>query len=158
MKSSGRGRPPRRIDISDEERRDLQDALRPGFRADQVRGRTRPTSRKTQPQETLAQQRIRTILLAANGMGLFEIAEKLGVDPSTVSRRLNRFREHRLDAISPSTRPRRRREETRKLVDRVLASASSNKQIAADLGLSVSTVRRIRVDAKRGGSDVRTVT
>jgi transposase len=123
------------IELTDEEREQLHAWSR------------RPTSA-----QALA-QRSRIVLLAAEGLKNTEIAERLGVHRTMVTKWRRRFVEHRLDGLVDEPRPGRPRTVTDAKVEEVIvrtlestpkdATHWSTRSMAREVGLTQSAVHRI---------------
>ncbi len=97
--------------------------------------------------------RSRIVLAAADGLRNTEIAERLGVHRSMVTRWRNRFAEHRLDGLVDEPRPGRPRTITDEQVEEVIiktlestpknATHWSTRSMAAEVGLTQNAVLRI---------------
>jgi transposase len=97
--------------------------------------------------------RSRIVLAAAEGLGNTQVAQRLGVQRSTVRIWRARFAAHRLDGLVDEPRPGRPRtvsdEQVEAVITRTLESAPANathwstRSLAAELGLSQSAVSRI---------------
>jgi transposase len=109
-------------------------------------------SRRRTSAQALA-QRSRVVLLAADGLANTEIAERLGVHRTMVTRWRNRFAEHRLDGLVDEPRPGRPRTVTDEQVEEVIvktlettprdATHWSTRLMAREVGLTQSAVLRI---------------
>ena len=98
-------------------------------------------------------RRARVLLLAAEGVGTTEIAQRVGVVAQTVSKTKRQFRKLGLAAVSDMPRSGRPRTVTDEVVKRVVeltlesqpegATHWSTRQLAKKTGLSQSTVARI---------------
>lgn len=98
-------------------------------------------------------QRSRIVLAAAEGLKNTEIAARLGVDRSSVTKWRNRFAEHRLDGLTDDPRPGRPRTITDEKVDEVItrtlesapraATHWSTRLMAAEVGLTQTAVSKI---------------
>jgi transposase len=97
--------------------------------------------------------RSRIVLAAAEGLGNTQVAQRLGVQRSTVRTWRARFAAHRLDGLVDEPRPGRPRtvsdEQVEAVITRTLESMPANathwstRSLAAELGLSQSAVSRI---------------
>ena len=109
------------------------------------------TRRRTSAQ-ALA-QRSRVVLLAADGLGNTEIAERLGIGRNMAAKWRARFAGHRLDGLSDEPRPGRPRTISDEQVEAVItttleqtpkdATHWSTRSMAKELGLTQTAVSRI---------------
>ena len=130
-----RGRPTEELTLTDEERETLQ------------RWARRPKS-----SQALA-LRCRIVLWCARGWTNLEVAEKLEVNPATVSKWRRRFLARRLDGLSDDPRPGAVRTVTDDLVEAVIvktleempadATHWSTRTMAREMGMSQSAISRI---------------
>jgi transposase len=129
------GRPTEELVLSDEERETLQ------------RWARRPTS-----SQALA-LRCRIVLWCARGWTNLEVADKLRVNPATVSKWRRRFLARRLDGLADDPRPGAVRTVTDDLVQTVIvktleempvdATHWSTRSMAKEMGMSQSAISRI---------------
>jgi transposase len=109
-------------------------------------------SRRPKSAQALA-LRSRIVLAAADGLGNTQVAERLGVQRSTVMKWRARFAASGLDGLTDEPRPGRPRtvtdEQVEAVITRTLESTPANathwstRSLAAELGLSQSAVSRI---------------
>ena len=119
---------------------------------EQERAQLEAWARRPKSAQALA-LRSRIVLAAAEGLGNTQVAQRLGVQRSTVRIWRARFAAHRLDGLVDEPRPGRPRtvsdEQVEAVITRTLESTPANathwstRSLAAELGLSQSAVSRI---------------
>ena len=119
---------------------------------DAERDQLRAWARRPKSAQALA-LRSRIVLAAAEGLGNTQVAERLGVQRSTVSKWRARFAADGLDGLTDEPRPGRPRtvsdDQVEAVITRTLESTPANathwstRSLAAELGLSQSAVSRI---------------
>ena len=119
---------------------------------DAERGQLQAWARRPKSAQALA-LRSRIVLAAAEGLGNTQVAERLGVQRSTVSKWRARFAADGLDGLTDEPRPGRPRtvsdDQVEAVITRTLESTPANathwstRSLAAELGLSQSAVSRI---------------
>lgn len=130
-----RGRPPRPVELTSEQKQDLERW---------ARGRT--------VSHQLV-QRARIILLCAEGKGTGEVAELVGVWPRTVTKWRKRFAEGGVEALTDLPRPKTTRKLSDEKVEQIVRLTLntkpkgqthwSSRQLAEKLGVSQSSVSRV---------------
>jgi transposase len=120
--------------------------------SDEERAQLEAWARRRTSAQALA-QRSRIVLLAAEGLGNTEIAERLGISRNMAMTWRSRFAEHRLDGLLDEPRPGRPRTITDEKVEEVIiktlettakdATHWSTRSMAREVGLTQSAVLRI---------------
>jgi len=120
--------------------------------SDDERSQLEAWSRRHTSAQALA-QRSRVVLLAAEGLRNIEIAQRLGVHRTMVTRWRNRFARYRLDGLTDEPRPGQPRKITDAQVEEVIvktlesapkdATHWSTRSMAKEVGLNQSAVHRI---------------
>ena len=129
------GRPPVKIELTDEERAELEAIVR---------------RRKA---EVRASQRARIVLLASQGLAGHVIAESVGCTPAVVSKWRSRFLKYRMDGLGDAPRSGAPRTVTDEKVEQVIvltlesrprgATHWSTREMAKEAGVSRQTVSEI---------------
>jgi transposase len=129
------GRPPTKIELTENEREDLVRWARSGTVSHQLVTRSR------------------IILACAKGMGTGEVAKQIGVTQQTVSKWRKRFAQDRVIGLSDLPRPKVERKLADEKVEQIVRTTLetkppaqthwSTRQLAAKLGVSQSSVSRV---------------